>query len=88
MINALAQRTGGREFELVRADRVKPKTKRALPLGYRNLFFLNHDSVLNTFSIPGHGDDDYELPYLYWIPNLHKTLYKETLLVPKCSTNP
>jgi hypothetical protein len=31
----------------------------------------NHASVLNTLNIPGHVDDDYELPYLYWIPKLH-----------------
>jgi hypothetical protein len=40
-------------------------------------------SVLNTLNIPGHFDDDYEFPYLYLIPKLHKTLYKDTLLVPK-----
>ena len=43
----------------------------------------NHASVLNTLNIPGHADDDYELPYLYWIPKLHKTPYKDSLLVPK-----
>jgi hypothetical protein len=32
----------------------------------------DHTSVLNTLNIPGHVDDDYELPYLYWIPKLHK----------------
>ena len=28
----------------------------------------NHAFVLNTLNTPGHVDDDYELPYLYWIP--------------------
>jgi hypothetical protein len=43
----------------------------------------NHASVLDTLNITGHVDDDYELPYLYWIPKLHKTPYKDTLLVLK-----
>jgi hypothetical protein len=42
----------------------------------------NLASILNTLDIPGHVDD-YELPYFYWIPKLHKTPYKDTLLVPK-----
>jgi hypothetical protein len=33
----------------------------------------NHASVLNILNIPGDVDDDNELPYLYWIPKLHKT---------------
>jgi hypothetical protein len=37
----------------------------------------NQASVFNTLNIPGHADDDYELPYLYWIPKLHKTPYKQ-----------
>jgi hypothetical protein len=43
----------------------------------------NYESVLNTLNIPGHVDDNCELPYLYWIPKLHKTPYKDSLLVPK-----
>jgi hypothetical protein len=44
----------------------------------------NHASVLNTVNIPGHVDDDRELPYLYWIPNFIKHLTnKDSLLVPK-----
>jgi hypothetical protein len=43
----------------------------------------NHASVLNNLNIPGHIDDDYELPYLYRIPKLHKTPYKDSSLVPK-----
>jgi hypothetical protein len=37
----------------------------------------DHAPVLNTLNIPGHVDDDSELPYLYWIPKLHKTPYKQ-----------
>jgi hypothetical protein len=37
----------------------------------------NHASVLNTLNIPGHVDDVYELPYLYWIPKLHIISYKQ-----------
>jgi hypothetical protein len=43
----------------------------------------NQASVLNTFDIPDHVVDDYELPYLYWIPKLHETPYKVILLVQK-----
>ena len=48
----------------------------------------NHASVLNTLNIPGHVDDDNELPYLYWIPKLHKTPYKQRFIAgsKKCST--
>jgi hypothetical protein len=40
----------------------------------------NHASVLNTLNIPGHVDDDYELPYFYWFPKLHKTPYKQRII--------
>jgi hypothetical protein len=33
--------------------------------------------ITGTFDISGHVFDDYELPYLYWIPRLHRTPYKE-----------
>jgi hypothetical protein len=36
----------------------------------------NHRSVLDTFNIPANGMNLFELPYLYWIPKLHKTHYK------------
>jgi hypothetical protein len=39
----------------------------------------NHLSVLNTFNIPK-DEDKFELPYLYWIPKLHKNIFKDTLL--------
>ena len=50
----------------------------------------NHKSVLNTFNIPMNQKDDYELPYLYWIPKLHKTPYKQRYIAgsSKCSTKP
>jgi hypothetical protein len=34
-------------------------------------------SVLDTFNIPVNEMDKYELPYLYWIPKLHKIPYKQ-----------
>jgi hypothetical protein len=48
----------------------------------------NHASVLNTVNIPGHVDDDSELPYLYLIPKLHKTPYKHRFIAgsKNCST--
>jgi hypothetical protein len=50
----------------------------------------NHASVLNTLNIPGHVGDDYALPYLYLIPKLHKTPYKQRYIAgsKKCSTKP
>jgi hypothetical protein len=36
----------------------------------------NHRSVLDTFNTPVNEMDKYELPYLYSIPKLHKTLTK------------
>jgi hypothetical protein len=36
----------------------------------------NHLSALNIFYIPK-NQDRFELPYLYWIPILHKNPYKE-----------
>jgi hypothetical protein len=48
----------------------------------------NHASDLNTLNIPGHVDDDYELPYLYWIPKLYKAPYKQRYIAGSkiCST--
>ena len=50
----------------------------------------NHASVLNTFNIPVNGTEEYELPYLYWIPKLHKNPYKQRYIAgsSKCSTKP
>jgi hypothetical protein len=41
----------------------------------------NHLSVLNAFDIPK-NQDQFDLPYLYLIPKLHKNPYKDKLLVP------
>ena len=48
----------------------------------------NHASVLDTFNIPVNGSNEYELPYLYWIPKLHKNPYKQRYIAgsSKCST--
>jgi hypothetical protein len=42
----------------------------------------NHVSVLNTINIPGHVDDDNELPLVTFTgtPKLHKTPYKQRLI--------
>ena len=50
----------------------------------------NHASGLDTFNITVNGSDEYELPYLYWIPKLHKNPYKQRYIVgsSKCSTKP
>ena len=49
----------------------------------------NHLSVLNTFNIPK-NQDQFELPYLYWNPKLHKNPYKQRFIAcsSKCSTKP
>ena len=49
----------------------------------------NHKSVLTTFGIET-SDDELDLPYIYWIPNMHKNPYKHRFIAgsSKCSTNP
>jgi hypothetical protein len=49
----------------------------------------NHLSVLNTFDIPK-NQDQFDLPYIYWIPKLHKNPYKQRYIAgsSKCSTKP
>jgi hypothetical protein len=49
----------------------------------------NHLSALNTFGIPK-NQDQFDLPYLYWIPKLHKNPYKQRYNTgsSKCSTKP
>jgi hypothetical protein len=44
----------------------------------------------NTFDIPVHGMNAYELPYLYWIPKLHKNPYRQRYFAGynKYSTKP
>jgi hypothetical protein len=39
---------------------------------------LIHRSVLDTFNIPVNGMNEFKLPYLYWIPKLHKIPYMDT----------
>jgi hypothetical protein len=43
----------------------------------KDKIFQNHASILNTLDIPGHVKDGYKLPYVYWIPKLHKRPYKQ-----------
>jgi hypothetical protein len=47
-------------------------------------------SVLDTFNIQVNGMNGFELPYLYWIPNLHKNPYKHRYITGSsmCSTKP
>jgi hypothetical protein len=51
-----------------------------------------HRSVLDTFNIPANGMNEFELPYLYWIPNFTKLLTKKKHRYiagsSKCSTKP
>ena len=49
----------------------------------------NHKSVLDIFNIPKY-QDEFDLPYLYWIPKLHKSPYKQRYIAgsSKCSTKP
>jgi hypothetical protein len=47
----------------------------------KDAILQNHLSVLNAFNIPK-NQDQFDLPYLYWIQKLHKNPYKDTLLVP------
>ena len=51
----------------------------------------NHNSVLLSFGIKVNTDTSTtELPYLYWIPKLHKTPYKQRYIAgsSRCSTKP
>jgi hypothetical protein len=47
----------------------------------------NHRSFMTSFNIPS-GKESEDLPYLYWIPKLHKTPYKERYIAgsSSCST--
>ena len=49
----------------------------------------NHMSVLASFGIST-GDEDLDLPSLYWIPKLHKNPYKQRYIAgsSRCSTKP
>jgi hypothetical protein len=47
----------------------------------------NHRSFMTSLNIPS-GKESEDLPYLYWIPKLHKTPYKERYIAGSstCST--
>ena len=49
----------------------------------------NHKSVLTSFGIQT-TDDELDLPYIYWIPKMHKNPYKHRFIAgsSKCSTKP
>ena len=50
---------------------------------------LNHKSVLTSFGIQT-TDEELDLPYIYWIPKMHKNPYKHRFIAgsSKCSTKP
>ena len=47
----------------------------------------DHRSFMTSLNIPS-GKESEDLPYLYWIPKLHKTPYKERYIAGSstCST--
>ena len=49
----------------------------------------NHKSVLTSFGIQT-TDEELDLPYMYWIPKMHKNPYKHLFIAGslKCSTKP
>ena len=49
----------------------------------------NHKSVLTSFGIQT-TDKELDLPYIYWIPKMHKNSYKHRFIAgsSKCSTKP
>ena len=49
----------------------------------------NHKSVLTSFRIQT-NNEELDLPYIYWIPKVHKTPYKYRFIAgsTKCSTKP
>ena len=49
----------------------------------------NHKLVLTTFVIQT-TDEELDLPYIYWIPKMHKNPYKHRFIAgsSKCSTKP
>jgi hypothetical protein len=55
----------------------------------RDEILQNYFSVLNTFKI-SKNRYHFELPYLYWIPKLHKYPYQQRYIAgsSKCSTTP
>lgn len=59
-----------------------------LDLNYSAEIMVNLKSVLQSFGIPVSEKDMY-LPFLYWIPKLHKTSHKQRYIAGsgKCSTS-
>ena len=49
----------------------------------------NHKSVLTSFGIQT-TDEELDLPYIYWIPKMHKNSYKHRFIAgsSRCSTKP
>ena len=49
----------------------------------------NHKSILISFGIQT-NNEELDLPYIYWIPKMHKNLYKHRFIAgsSKCSTKP
>ena len=49
----------------------------------------NHKSVLTSFGLQT-TDEELDLPYIYWIPKMHKNPYKHRFIAgsSKCSTKP
>ena len=49
----------------------------------------NHKSVLTSFGIDP-NEDELDLPYIYWIPKMHKNPYKHRFIAgsARCSTKP
>ena len=49
----------------------------------------NHESVLTAFGIDP-NEDELDLPYIYWIQNMHKNPYKHRFIAgsARCSTKP
>ena len=49
----------------------------------------NHKSVLTSFGIQSNSEE-LDLPYIYWIPKMHKNPYKHRFIAgsSKCSTKP
>ena len=49
----------------------------------------NHKSVLTSFGVQSNSEE-LDLPYIYWIPKMHKDPYKHRFIAgsSKCSTKP
>jgi hypothetical protein len=57
------------------------------PSFVKDEILANHRSFMTSLNMPS-GKESEDLPYLYWIPNLHKTPYKERYItgLSTCST--